>query len=145
MAGTSMVTVKRAIFTKLQEVIPDGAKVYYGDPGDGRKDVVWVGDLVLGDIEPTALRAGRRKRDEDYTIYIFVEVTGTGRDVAKSEDRAIELGILVEEMLADDTTVQGSVGTGWAIISGERLVTVTNSDGHRTQLRYEVSVKSRLL
>lgn len=141
MAGTTMVTVKEEVFTQLSTLIT-GAKVFYGDPGDkAPRECVIIDNIEEGEVEPVALRSGRRKRDEEYILTIRVEVASKHTPL-DSEKRAVAIGTTIEEYLADNTDLGGKVA--WAIVSGSTMRT-NQTDQVRTVLDYEVTVRARLL
>jgi hypothetical protein len=148
MAGTTMVAVKQALVDQLGALpaLAD-AFVSYGHPGErGRKELIWLGDVRIGDQEPVAIKAGRRRREESYELELNVEVAGTKLAPERSELRAVELGTVVEEYLADHPMLSPPVaGVLFVVVTGATLRTVDTSNGPVSRLTFTVQVKARLL
>ncbi len=148
MAGTTAAAFKAALKSSLMAYGPlSGIQVVYGQDVEARK----TGCIRLGAVEdagvaPTGLKAGRRRREEDYVLHVIVEVIGTAGGPEANEARAVTLGTAVEEFLADNPALSGSVpGLLFAVVSGFSMETSETTDGARTVLDYSVSVKGRLL
>ena len=146
MAGSTIVAVKQALvtdFTALSGM--SNVSVSYAHPGErGGKEIVYCGNVRSGEHDPVALRAGRRLREENYDLDIHVVVSGTKLTEDGSETRALELGKLVEEHIADNPKL-GVTNVSFAVISAIELETLSTSNGPLTQLILTVSVKARLL
>jgi hypothetical protein len=144
--GTTIVAVKRALRDGLAlRPALQGVLVNYGDPGDrGRREQIWMGRIQRADQEPVALRQGRRKRDEDYDLWVHIDVASkvTPED---NEARAIEIVQEVESLLADDPSIGNVPGVLWAVVSQMRLNTVETADGPSTSAIVTVNVRGRLL
>ena len=143
-----MVTFK----TKLIEVMaamPEmaGVKISFADPGENAlKENVWLGRIYDNEHDPVALKAGRRRREENFTLEIYVDVGGTRLTPERCETRALELGLLIEEYLADNPKLDGAVdGLLFAVVSGMELFTSQTTDGPYTRHTVSVDVKARLL
>lgn len=148
MAGSVMAAVKAALVTQLA-ALPSlaGVQVTYADPGEvARKENIWFGRVRDNDHEPVALKAGRRRREENFTLDCMVEVGGTRLSPQASEERAIALGTAIEEHLADYPKLQDAVdGVAFCVISGMELFTDQTTNGPRTVLTINIDVKARLL
>jgi hypothetical protein len=148
MAGSIMVTFKQDLLATIS-AMPGmaGVKVSFGDPGENAlKENVWFGRIYDNDHDPVALKAGRRRREENFTLEIYVEVGGTRLTPERCETRALELGLLIEEYLADNPKLDGNVdGLLFAVVSGMELFTSQTTDGPYTRHTVSVDVKARLL
>jgi len=124
-----------------------GVKVSYADPGErALKENLWFGRIYDNEHEPVALKVGRRRREENFTAEVFVEVMGTRLTPERTEVRAMELGTALEEYLADNPKLDGTIeGLLFAVVSGMELSTTETSEGPQTRLNIEVDVKARLL
>lgn len=148
MAGSTMVDFKSTLVTALAALpAMSGVKVSFADPGEtALKENVWCGRIRDNEHEAVALKSGRRRREENYTVDVFVEVTGTRLTVETAETRALALGLALEEYLADNPKLDGTVsGLLFAVVSGMELSSVESTDGPHTRLTVSIDVKARLL
>jgi hypothetical protein len=145
MAGTTMAAVKSALKTMVTTAVGSGVLITYGDPGEtARTEMVYIGAAVDNAHDPVALRSGPRKRDEDYTVSIMVEVSSKGTPEA-TEARAVALGTLIETAIAADPKLNNTANVLWAVVSGMSLDTSEAATAPRTRLTIDVSVKARLV
>lgn len=148
MAGSIMVAFKSKLVSELA-ALPSmtGVKLSYGDPGENAlKETIWCGRILENEHEPVALKAGRRRREENFTLEVYVDVTGTRLTHERAESRAVALGQALEEYLADNPKLDDSVtGLLFAVVSGMELVTLQTTDGPSTRLTVSIDVKGRLL
>lgn len=148
MSGSIMVTFKTKLLAELA-ALPgtDGVKLSFGDPGENAlKENIWFGRIYNNEHDAVALKAGRRRREENFTLETYVEVGGTRLTPERSETRALELGLLIEEYLADNPKLDGNVECLlFAVVSGMELFTSSTSDGPLTRYTVSIDVKARLL
>jgi len=122
-----------------------GVQVAYGDPGDkGRKEAVWLGESVLGEVEPASMRSGQKRRREDYEVSVTIEVMSK-RTPEASETRAILISGEIEDLLAADTTVGAVPNLLWAFVRGLEMETSEGADGPRTVIDLTIGVVADLL
>ena len=148
MAGSIMVSFKTKLLAELAALAgTTGVKMSYADPGENAlKENIWFGRIYDSEVDPVALRAGRRRREENFTVEVFVEVGGVRLTPERCETRALELGQLVEEYLADHPKLDDTVdGLLFAVVSGMDLFTSQTTDGPLTRQTISVDVKARLL
>lgn len=147
MAGTTMADAKAALVAALRvRAGLTGVQVDYADQGGtARRQRIFLGDIEDNDHEPVALRAGRRRREENYTLAVIVEVIGVSPAPENNERRALELAREVEECLADDPTLGRTPGVVTALVGGMDLSTSETTDGPQTRVAVRVAVKARLL
>lgn len=146
MAGSTIVAVKQSLVTDLKAIggMAD-VSISYAHPGErGGKEIVYCGNVRSGEHDPVALRAGRRLREENYDLDVHVIVSGTKLTEDGSETRALVLGKLIEEHVADNPKLN-TVNVAFAVVSAIELETLSTSNGPLTQLTLTVSVKARLL
>ena len=118
MATRSTVPTVRAALVALLSARPALANVQvsYSHPGDALEHE----SIFLGDMRATAelatVRAGRRTRNESYTIDVWVEVNSDGPTAQTCEERAWTLLGELEDQLADDATL-GLTQPFWAVLA----------------------------
>lgn len=133
----------RWVVARLRPRLPH-AQVEPGWPGDNMgRDVIWV-DEVEGDLTMPVMTAGRRHRDDHFTIPLELRTVRTTLDDAA--DALSELFAGVEDVLADAHTLDDNVpGILSAEVSGERsLCARTPTDGARGFGRLELALHARL-
>jgi hypothetical protein len=148
LAGTTITAVKAALVSQLSTLPAlSGVQITYADPGDtARKESIWCGTVRDADHEPVALKAGRRRREENYELLVHVEVMGTRLTPQRTEERATALALVVEEHLADNPNLSGEVpGLLFAVVGGLEMTTDQTTAGPRTFMSIRINVKSRLL
>jgi hypothetical protein len=147
MAGSTIVAVKQALVTELSALGGMSAvSISYAHPGErGGKEILYCGVVRDGDHEAVALKAGRRRREENYELDVQIVVSGTKLTEERSETRAMVIGTLAEEYLADNPTINDVPNVRFVVVSGIEMETITTSNGPLTQLTLTVSVKARLL
>ena len=148
MAGTVASALRSALVDALAPLIAP-VKISYGSPGKlGRTEGVWLGtarDTSLdSDHEPAALRGGRVRRRETLRTDVVFEVMSKNTP-REAEARAVALGTLLEEYLADNPTVGGVPTLLWCVVEGIELDTTESADGPRCVLIYTLSAMSDLL
>jgi hypothetical protein len=145
MATTSTVPAARqALYTALVAALPS-VQVSYSHPGEAvERDTVYLGD-ARGRHDPATIKAGRRTRDEQYTLDVWVESTADGPDAREAFERCFVLKAEVEDVLADDA----SLGLGqpfWMLVGDFEAVTGWDEDrrGHAARVRIGIEVRARL-
>lgn len=118
---------------------------------------VWQGDaaeqeqIYLGntsaDLDFATIRAGRKKREEDYTIQVIIDVETPTDWGPASETRAFVLAGDVDNMLADDPAI-GLAGTyptlRMHVSHLEQSSGGLDPSGIGTRITLTISVQSRL-
>lgn len=118
MAGSRIVAVRKAVTAGLVTAFAaeDGVKVTYGWEGSDetrRREQVFTNG-GRGPHAPAALKSGRNFRHEEFTFDIVVEVIGVGMKPEESDQRAVDLGVFVEEFVADHKSNElGVAGLNW--------------------------------
>jgi hypothetical protein len=143
--GTTMADLKANLYDALKErPALAGVQLSYGIPKDARRELIWLGDTQPNGIqEIPSMKAGTKRRHEDYRLDVYVQVIG-GKP-QHSEKRACQLSAEIEDCLANDTTVGGTPNLVWAVVSAMEMSTGETTDGARTVLRIEITAKGNLL
>lgn len=99
-------TVKARLVALLENALPlAGVQVTYSHPGDAiEPESVYLGDMRGSSVVPVS-RAGRAKRQEDYTIDVVVNVATDGTTAEAADQRAAVLAGAVEDVVAADLTL----------------------------------------
>lgn len=140
-----MAAVKAALKSMTATAVGTGVQVTYGDPGAmSRTELVYIGAAVDNLHDPVSLRAGKRQRDEDYTVTIVVGV-GSQSTPELSESRAVTLGTAIEDAIAADPKLNDTTNVLWAAVSGMNLNTSESTEKPYTTLAIEVRVRARIL
>lgn len=147
MSGSMIVATKKAILQELagRPGLTGVQMAYADDTETAQRERLFFGDVDENDHEPLALRAGRRLREENFTLHLFVEVVGRGAyDV--NEQRALDICQEVEEYLADTPKLGDRVpGLVTALSEGLNLRTSASTDGPVSRVDLRIRVKGRLL
>lgn len=117
----------------------------YSHPGDTREDEsIYLGE-VRGTSEVPLIRAGRKKREERYTLDVWFDVDAVGPDAQTASERAWSLYGELEDILADDPTV-GLGAPFWAALGDftETLMFDESRRGWGSLLRAGIDVEARL-
>lgn len=77
-------------------------RVWQGDAG--KQEQIYLGNTTA-DIDFATIRAGRKKREEDYTVQLIIDVEIPTDWGPASETRAFVLAGEVDDMLADDPAI----------------------------------------
>lgn len=154
MAGTNAVKFKRALIVGLgtrMAGIPSVAavQVAYKYPGRTVEREVVHGGRVEGDQRFPVMNGGavRIKRHEVLTVKLHIVVHAPGDEAEEAEVRAVEIGTVVEELLAADpifalTDLGGQMIQ--AAITALDLDSDEDDDAAIAVLTYDIECESRL-
>lgn len=93
--------------------------------------------------EPASLRSGRTHRNEQGSFQAVVRVEGVGVDQSTTSARAVALGVLLEEWVADNRST--IAGLDWLVAKGDgELVELANDLGTLAILTYTLAYSARL-
>jgi hypothetical protein len=82
-----------------------GVQIAYGFPGDSmERECVYVA-RVTGTVEILLMQGGRKQRDDQFTITLIIQAGLDGGSEQASEERASEMYAVVENVLADDPSL----------------------------------------
>jgi hypothetical protein len=153
MAGTAAVAAKKALFDAL--VAKTGAgqpldrvQVAYSYPGKTmQRECIYFGrlriDQTLSTFASPNVGAGRQPRTEIATITVVVVTKNIKHDQYAADARAVEIGTVLEELLAGNPTGDGALLVQTPD-SGE-LEPLFDDEGVYAQLTYSVTVRSELV
>ena len=101
-APTSIRGVVKTYLVATLAATLDPIPVAHGWPGRNiERDHVWV-DRVTGFLELPLLTAGRKFRDDKFTVRVAFQASAPGDDIAETVERVLALYAHVENLLADD-------------------------------------------
>lgn len=120
----------RARLVELLKAQPNlsGIQVVRGYPGDEIEgEYVWL-DEPEGTLSPASIKAGRKHRDDEWTQPIIVFAGAAGQTMDEAEDRAAFLFAAVEDLFADEPTldVEGLKWIGDAALRGPTTFRTTS-------------------
>jgi hypothetical protein len=154
MAGTLLVAVRSTLLTGL------GAQTAYTTAdAKGHKPLLSLGyPLGAKDREkvftararfthaPASLKAGRTFRNETGRFDLVITVEGVGESQATTSARAVALGTVLEEYVADNRTLGGTVtGLNWIVVEGDgQLQEMFADSGTLAELTYPLKYDARL-
>lgn len=145
MATTSTVPAARAALVSLLAAALPTTQVAYSHPGEAAENnTVFLGDATVRH-ELATMRAGRRTRDESWSIDVWVLATADGPDAQTASEQAWTLVAAVENTLANDA----SAGLGqpfWVAVGDatERLTFDEQRRGWESAIRLTVEGRARL-
>lgn len=148
MAGSIVVDVRKAVVAGLVTAVNE-KKVsisygYRGSDDDKRREQIWT-DRVRSTHDVAGLKAGRNFRDETLEFDIVILVAAVGLPPEDADTRALELGTVVEEFLADRKNNElGVDGLQWIRVVGFELINGFAPKGSLSELRYTVRYYARL-
>lgn len=153
MPGTNIVAAKKALIERLAAllaVVPgmEEVQVAYTWPGrDPERECVYGGP-GNGDQRPVTFQptGGRIQRDEQVTVTIHIEVCRPDGDAVAGDQRAAELGTVLEEDLAANPTMAGAVSRLLHIFvaSVDLLEPSVDDDGVTCGIDYDIGFRSYL-
>lgn len=143
---STVAATKKALVSVLGGLM-DGVQVTYADDVRApRKQRVYCGDVEENSAEPSAMRAGKVRTMEDYTLRVVVLVDSKG-GVMAAETRALELIGVLEDALALDPKLTGAAeapGILFATFGGYTLSSSLVSEGEaRSMAEVDIMVKAR--
>lgn len=148
MAGSIMVAVRKAIIAGLAD-LPGLADVdvsyQWGRLDEQPRERIYTNRAVFNH-SPAALRAGRNYRNESGSFDLVVVVAGIGLEAEETGERALELGALAEEWIADRKSDQlGVPGLITLQVAGQgALNEMFNDSGTLAEVTYPVAYTARL-
>lgn len=147
MASRSTVpTVRSALLVALgARAALAAVQVSYSHPGQAiEPESVYLG-AARGSDEIPVIRAGRKKRQESYTLDVFFDVVADGPTGQEASERAWTLFGELEDLLADDPSL-GQPAPLWAVLGdwSETLFFDDARQGFGSLLRAAVQIEARL-
>lgn len=149
MAGTNVVAAKRALIARLA-ALPglSGIQVVYTWPGkDPEREIIYGGRARMEQNFATFAAANSRiQRDELAVVTLHVEVSRPDSDAEAGDERVAALARVVEEDLAANRTLGGTV-TGLLVamvMSAELTEPSFDDDGVACGMDFEIGFRSYL-
>lgn len=144
MAGTNAHAAKQRLIDLLDASTSlVGVQVAYSPPREIERECIFAGK-VSGPVELAAMRGGARlMRTERLTLRLYVEVAAPGDDVAAAEARAVELGAVVEELVAGNPTLNDLADLKLAQVAGVELDSGVDDESAYARLVYEIEFVSQ--
>lgn len=147
MATVSTIPTVRAQLVALLAARPGlaGVQVEYTHPGQELEgETIFLGDSRSA-IALATVRAGRRTRQESYTLDVWVEVNGDGPTAQTASERAWTLVGEIEGQLADDASL-GLSQPFWAhVAEADQSVYVDDAKrGYVSRIRVGINCEARL-
>lgn len=112
MAVSTIPALKNALHDAIAadaSIVADKVQVSYGAPlPNPARELVWLADV---DGEQNAAALGRQRREETYTLTVYVDVLREGTDQQTCSERAFTIAGWIENILRADATQGGVVRT----------------------------------
>lgn len=143
---TTIIATKLALVEILDAALTD-VQVTYGDIVDHpRKQRVYLGDVEDHESAPAAMRPGKVRTQEEYTVRVLISVD-SNKGQAATETRALEIMAALENALATDPKLSAAStppGILWATFAGFTLSTSLVAEReYRSLIEADVEVTAR--
>ncbi len=135
-----------AVITALHRLLVDAdwplriPSVTIGLPRQAEREMVIIGD-VNGDQEWASI--GTSRRDEDYTVDLFVVVLWPGYDQLEALSRAWELFGVVEDVIRANPGA-GGTGVMWSEVKRPSGASSVDDEGYAYQITSGVRTRARV-
>lgn len=118
MAASSAPKVKKALLELLQANAElAGVQISYGHPGAQiQQEAIYFHRTIEQEV---AAALGHRRRDEDYTVELVVDVVQDGQDVQAPEERCWALVAVVENIVRENAAM--AEVSGWVVFAGAEM------------------------
>lgn len=125
--------------------ILSGVTVEPGWPGDRvpAAELIWL-DEIDGQIAVPVMTGGRKQRADTFTLSIQIRVIGLGT-LDETMSRLFELVAVVENLLADDTSLGNLDGVLSAELTNGRQTSATFPEGPAAYGELILTIETRLL
>lgn len=148
-AKKKLLELLRVRFGYTPEGYPNPAQpvqVEYTEPLEIAHDErLFFGDVRDGEHEIRNMKLGRKERDEDYTLILWIEVADEAADTPETvETRALEILTEVEDLLADTPRLDETIAGLDATAGGFALRSDPLESGWLTTLQFRIDVEAIL-
>jgi len=145
-AATSVIPAVKSQFLALLEarspIAESRVTVTYSRPANlDREAIFFTGVRFRHDLP--VIRAGRKPRDEVFTLMLAINAAKPGRTAEQAELRAFELLAAVEDMLADDPRLGGTL-VEWARMDDGDAGVTPDFEGWDGLVRVGIECHARL-
>lgn len=149
MPGTNAVVFKKALVALLRAAPElDGIQIEYGagDLGDVERDCMYGGRTTFRQTLLVFQAGARIPRKEDGTTAWYARSYQPGKTQAEAEQRAVDLGLILEHAIAADPRLQASSIPGLLITTLARgdLIGGSDDDAAWGLLTYQIDFQSQL-
>lgn len=151
MAGTNAYAVKKALFDRLETASGTAdsdlyqVQVDYAWNGQAERERIYLGPVQIEQEFAALGRAGGRvSRDEWAVVSVFIEVMRPGATVQETDERAQELGTVLEELVAANPTLDDVSGVQYGGVAGGELDYELTDDAVASVLELRLRFRSRL-
>lgn len=150
MSGSAVVAVRKAVIEDLATLTGSGGALedvtvqYAWRRGVNDREQVFT-NAARGTTPAAALKAGRNHRQEEgrFELVVLVEVPGGLGEEA--DQRALDIGAVVEERIADRKNNEyGVTGLSWIRVESWTLTPRSGDHGSFSELVYTVLYSARL-
>ena len=118
MTTSSVPAVKAALVAVLSAALPT-VQVSWSDPGDVIENTSIAVGSASGTGAISTLRAGRKHRDESYSVEVIFSVLMPGDDPHEAEAEAFRLMAFLEDILANNPRALGTISAQLAAFEAE--------------------------
>jgi hypothetical protein len=126
MSATRIVAVRKAVVAAITDLAAfAGVEVMYAYRDKGLREFAYTRDATF-EHSARALKAGRNFRDETGRFELVIWIEAPGKSAEDAADRALDLGLAVEEWVADHK--QGVGGAFTLLVDGAGSVREAVSD-----------------
>jgi hypothetical protein len=135
-----------AVVTALHRLLVDAdwplrvPSISVGLPRQAEREMVIIGD-VSSDQEWASI--GTARRDEDYTVDLYVVVLWPGYDQLEALSRAWELYAVVEDVVRDNPGA-GGAGVLWSEVKRPSGATSVDDEGYAYQISSGIRTRARI-
>jgi hypothetical protein len=146
-SSSTVAVVKAQLVTLITAALPT-VQVSRAMPASSsmERESIWLDRRVTGRHEVATIKAGRKHRNEAYTVGVVISVLDQDDQPDVVEPRAMELLTEIEDLLADDPRLGLGGEIDWATAGEFELNTDQSSEpkGWLVEVRLGIDVNARL-
>jgi hypothetical protein len=142
-------SIRTAVKTRLVDLLTDAlnpVQVSYGWPGQDLQDESVFCGQTTGQVTVADFRAGRKTRDDTFTVEVFFLAMKPGQTAAQAEERAEELYGSLETALAENPKLGDLPGVIHVAQLGNEveIKSAPSTEGWEAEVRAVITVKTRV-